>query len=276
MAEPNWENRTLFHNDNLAVMRGMNSETLDLIATDPPFNKGRDFHATPDSLEVGGKFQDRWSWEHDVHSDWIDQIADDHPDLLEAIESARYAHSDSMGAYICFMAVRIIEMHRLLKSTGNLFLHCDPTASHYLKITLDAVFGHKNFRNEIVWCYTDPAGRRNTDYYKRTHDLILWYAKDNKSCVVGEVAMAPLSQSTRKRYGPYFDASGQITYQRLKDTNPGVFAGLKSVPNDLNEVWLDENRGTTGPDWWTEFTPIRKKGSKQKAKEPYLWPTKSR
>ena len=80
MGTPNWANRTLFHGDNLAFLRAMNSESVDLIATDPPFNKGRDFHATPDSLAAGAKFQDRWSWERDVHEDWTDQITDDHPD----------------------------------------------------------------------------------------------------------------------------------------------------------------------------------------------------
>ena len=172
-----FQNRTLFHRDNLEVLRNINTESIDLIATDPPFNKGKDFHATPDSLAAGAKFQDRWTWEKDVHQDWVDQLTDDYPRLMEAIESARYAHSDSMGAYICFMTVRLLEMHRILKDTGSLYLHCDPTASHYLKAVLDAIFGWKNFRNEIVWAYTDPAGRRNAPYYKKTHDLIFWYAK---------------------------------------------------------------------------------------------------
>ena len=114
----NWHNRTLFHGDNLAFLRAMNSESVDLIATDPPFNKGRDFHATPDSLAAGARFQDRWSWERDVHQDWVDQITDDHPKLMEAIESARYAHSDGMGAFMCFMAVRLLAMRRVLKPTG--------------------------------------------------------------------------------------------------------------------------------------------------------------
>ena len=97
----NWKNRTLFHGDNLAFLRAMNSESVDLIATDPPFNKGRDFHATPDSVAAGAKFQDRWSWERDVHEEWVDQIKDDYPRLMEAIESARYAHSDGMeGLYV--------------------------------------------------------------------------------------------------------------------------------------------------------------------------------
>ena len=132
-GKPNWQNRTLFHGDNLGFLRAMNSESVDLIATDPPFNKGRDFHATPDSLAKGAKFQDRWSWKDDVQQEWVDQITDDYPRLMEAIESARYAHSDGMGAFMCFMAVRLLEMHRVLKPTGSIYLHCDPTASHYLE-----------------------------------------------------------------------------------------------------------------------------------------------
>ena len=88
MVDPNWQNRTLFHGDNPGFLRAMNSDSVDLIATDPPFNKGRDFHATPDSLAAGAKFQDRWSWERDVHEEWTDQITDDHPRLMEAIERA--------------------------------------------------------------------------------------------------------------------------------------------------------------------------------------------
>ncbi len=179
MAERNFENRTLFHSDNLPILRAMNSESVDLIATDPPFNKSRDFHATPDSLAAGASFQDRWSWERDVHEDWTDQITDDHPRLMEAIESARYAHSDGMGAFMCFMAVRLLEMRRVLKSTGSIYLHCDPTASHYLKAVMDAVFGWKNFRNEIVWKRTGAKGLARANYPANA-DTILYYTKDRK------------------------------------------------------------------------------------------------
>ena len=175
----NWDNRTLFHGDNLDFMRAMNSESIDLIATDPPFNKGRDFHATPDSLAAGAKFQDRWTWESDIHPNWIDQITDDYPKLMEAIESAKFAHSEAMGAYMCFMAVRIIEMHRLLKPTGSLYLHCDPTASHYLKAVIDSIFGWKNFTNQIIWHY-QTGGAGNT-YYATKHDVIIFYNKINDS-----------------------------------------------------------------------------------------------
>ncbi len=179
MSTPNWKNRTLFHGDNLKFLRSMNSESVDLIATDPPFNKGKDFHATPDSLAAGAKFQDRWSWEQDVHQDWVDQLTDDYPKLIEAIESARYAHSDGMGAYMCFMAVRLLEMHRLLKPTGSMYLHCDPTASHYLKAVMDAIFGYKNFRNEIVWQRTITRKGNLTKGLAKDADIILRYSKTN-------------------------------------------------------------------------------------------------
>ena len=176
--KPNWENRTLFHGDNLKFMRAMNSGSVDLIATDPPFNKGRDFHATPDSLASGARFQDRWKWENDVHPEWIDQITDDYPKLMTTIYSARLSHSDGMGAFMCFMAVRLLEMHRLLKPTGSIYLHCDPTASHYLKLIMDAIFGTKNFINEIIWCYksggASPSRYRFKDV-KEYCDEIGWH-----------------------------------------------------------------------------------------------------
>ena len=156
----------------------MNSDCVDLIATDPPFNKGKDFHATPDSLAKGAKFQDRWSWEKDVHEEWADKITDDYPKLMEAIESARFANSDGMGAFMCFMAVRLLEMRRVLKSTGSIYLHCDPTASHYLKATMDAIFGWKLFRNEIIWCYRGGGVPRKD--FARKHDILLRYSKTDK------------------------------------------------------------------------------------------------
>ena len=205
MNKPNWQNRTLFHGDNLKFLRAMNSDSVDLIATDPPFNKGKDFHATPDSLAAGAKFQDRWSWERDVHQEWADQITDDHPRLMEAIESARYAHSDGMGAYMCFMAVRLLAMRRVLKPTGSIYLHCDPTASHYLKAVMDAIFGWKNFRNEIVWCY--KSGGASKRQFAKKHDIILFYAKVNN-----------LSRFTVLKVKSYGDTgggqSGAVKYHR--------------------------------------------------------------
>ena len=173
----NFKNRTLFRGDNLDFLRALNSETVDLIATDPPFNKGRDFHATPDSLAKGAEFQDRWRWEEDVHEEWIDQIQDDYLPVWSVIDYTRQIN-ESMAAFLCFMAVRLIEMRRVLKDTGSIYLHCDQTASHYLKALMDAIFGIKNFRNEIVW-KRSASGAKGSQHaskrYGRNTDSILYY-----------------------------------------------------------------------------------------------------
>ena len=221
----------------------MNSESVDLIATDPPFNKGRDFHATPDSLAAGAKFQDRWAWERDVHQEWVDQITDDHPRLMEAIESARYAHSDGMGAYMCFMAVRLLAMRRVLKPTGSIYLHCDPTASHYLKAVMDAIFGHRNFRNEIIWKRTSAHNRARR--FGPVHDTLLFCSKSD-------------SYKWNRVYQPY-DASylarnyrhedGKGRYRTGDLTGPGLRTGSSG------EAWRDYDPGVAGRHW--ELPPDR-------------------
>ena len=178
MAEPNFKNRTLYHGDNLDFLRGMNSETVHLVATDPPFNKNRDFHATPDSLAAGAKFQDRWSWTRDVHEEWTDSIIDDWPAVWEVIIAARATYGDDMGAFLCWLGVRLMEMHRVLRPDGSLYLHCDPTASHYIKAMLDGIFGWENFRNEIVWRIGWVSGFKTQKRgWIRNHDTILYYTK---------------------------------------------------------------------------------------------------
>ena len=176
MAEPNFDNRTLFHGDNLAFLRGINSESIDLVATDPPFNKGKDFHATPDSLAAGASFHDRWSWERDVEGEWEDAIKDDWPAVQQVIESANAAWGRDMGAFLCYMGVRLLEMHRVLKPTGSLYLHCDDTASAYLTMLLDGIFGHKNRRNVITW-ERMQGGKGKTSNWGRSADSLLYYTK---------------------------------------------------------------------------------------------------
>lgn len=109
----NWENRTLYRGDNLEFMRSMNSGSVHLIATDPPFNKGRDFHAAPESLASGASFSDRWRWDEDVQPDWLDQIQDDWPAAWAVIDSSRATYGDDMAAFLCFMAVQLMAMRRL-------------------------------------------------------------------------------------------------------------------------------------------------------------------
>lgn len=177
---PNWANRSLFWGDNLTVLRGMNSASVDVIATDPPFNKGKDFHATPDSLSSGSSFQDRWSWRDDVDQEWIDQITDDFPLVMNVINGSRNSYGDDMGAFLCFMAVRLLAMKRVLKKEGSIFLHCDPTASHYLKELMDAVFGKENFRNQIIWRYSG-WNKKLRNHFERRHDVILFYTKSKEA-----------------------------------------------------------------------------------------------
>ena len=211
---PNWENRTLFHKDNLEVLRGMNSESVDLIATDPPFNKGKDFHATPDSLAAGARFQDRWSWREDVHEEWIDQITDDHPRVMYVIESSRRSYGDDMGAFLCFMAVRLLEMRRVLKSIGSIYLHCDPTASHYLKQLMDAIFGVQNFRNEIIWHYAKGNPPRKD--FRRKHDVLIRYTK-SKAWVFNQPRM-PHLESQRYRFNLRDDDGREYRINHTRDS----------------------------------------------------------
>ena len=218
----NWQNRTLFHGDNLPFLRGMNSSSVHLIATDPPFNKNRDFHATPDSLADGASFQDRWSWERDVHQEWIDQIRDDFPHVMEVINGSRASYGDDMGAFLCFMGVRMLEMKRVLREDGSIYLHCDPTAGHYLKELMDAVFGRKNFRNEIVRHYT--GGGRSKTYFSRKHDTILLYSKGQRYTFnVDEIRV------------PYKETSGYAKSGITAKSGKKYFPNPKGTP--IDDVW---------------------------------------
>lgn len=218
----NWQNCTLFHGDNLPFLRGMNSSSVHLIATDPPFNKNRDFHATPDSLADGASFQDRWSWERDVHQEWIDQIRDDFPHVMEVIKGSRASYGDDMGAFLCFMGVRMLEMKRVLREDGSIYLHCDPTAGYYLKELMDAVFGRKNFRNEIVWHYT--GGGRSKTYFSTKHDTILLYSKGQRYTFnVDEIRV------------PYKETSGYAKSGITAKSGKKYFSNPKGTP--IDDVW---------------------------------------
>ena len=196
----------------------MNSETVDLIATDPPFNKGKDFHATPDSLAQGASFQDRWSWDKDVHESWVDKITDDFPKVMNVIQGSRESHGDGMGAFLCFMAVRILEMRRVLKSTGSIYLHCDDTASHYLKELMDAIFGYKNFRNGIIWkrhVSVHGSFQHNPKQWGRMTDTILYYAKSDSTPILPYAILSDEEQKIKFRHVDemgrrYYDDSAHI------------------------------------------------------------------
>ncbi len=193
MAE-NWKNRSLFVADNIRILRGMNSESVDLIATDPPFNAKRIFNAPLGSKQAKQRFDDRWRWD-EVTDEWQDLIATDHPAIKEIIEAAVVIEGgrvdqhtgkistgrvkNSIAAFLAYMAPRVVEMHRLLKPTGVLFLQCDTAANAYLRLLLDAVFGRRNFINEITRRRAASKGL-TTRRLPNNSDVVLAYGKTNR------------------------------------------------------------------------------------------------
>ena len=141
----NWQNKSVFTGDNLPIMRGMNSESVDLIYLDPPFNSKTNYAAPIGSKAAGAEFKDTWTLS-DIDIALLDLIETRHPALNRIIHAAM---NDSDKSYLIYMAIRLLELHRILKSTGTLYLHCDPTMSHYLKIILDAIFGRKKLEMRL-------------------------------------------------------------------------------------------------------------------------------
>ena len=207
MAAPNFANRTLYHGDNLPFLRSINSDCIDPIATDPPFKKGRDFHATPDSLAAGAKFQDRWSWAEDVEQTWVDQIEDDWPAVHAVIESAKTSYGQDMAAFLCFMGVRLLEMWRVLREDGSIYLHIDHTAHAYVKALMGSVFGRRNFRNEIAWHYT--GGGRSKSYFSRKHDTLLYYVKTPEAPFFVDAIRVPYKETSGYAKGGIVSKAGK-------------------------------------------------------------------
>ena len=174
MVEPNFVDKTVWTGDNLDILRGLNSESVDLIYLDPPFNSNRNYSAPVGSVAAGAAFKDTWNLS-DLDVAWVGLIADDHPAIYRTVEAAGLTHNKGMQSYLCMMAVRLLEMRRVLKTTGSIYLHCDPTASHYLKFLMDSVFGHRNFQNEITWQRT--TAHNDSVRYGRNSDTILFYSK---------------------------------------------------------------------------------------------------
>lgn len=175
MAEPNWVDKTIFTHDNLPVMRGMNSESVDLIYLDPPFNSNADYAAPIGSKAAGAAFKDTWSLQ-DIDIAWLDLIKSKHREVARVIAAAM---SKSNMSYLIYMSVRLLEMKRILKPTGSVYLHCDPTMNHSLKLLMDAIFGIQNFRNDIIWQrrYGRAKGSQHLPRTWGTHnDNLLFYA----------------------------------------------------------------------------------------------------
>lgn len=184
----------LYFGDNLEIMLDMEDGQVDLICTDPPFNSGRDYNAfLSDSLAQSKAFVDTWTWDDPAKDTRADietraRTSDTYKALDTCLkgydgvlQNAVSGNKGSMRAYLAFMGPRLAEMHRPLKDTGSIYLHCDPTASHYLKGVMDAIWDQDNkkhneyFRNEIIWSYrTGGAGSKR---FSKKHDTIFFYTK---------------------------------------------------------------------------------------------------
>lgn len=251
----NFPDNALYEMDNLEVLRGMNSDTLHLIATDPPFNIKRNRSGTAgqyvDNWKWGdtGILPDQWKW-NEVHPKWLEEIKDNHTELYHAIDAAKHCQGQDTAAFLCFLSVRLIEMHRILKPKGSIYLHCDPTASHYIKMCMDAIFGKKNFRNEIVWHYRrwTAASKR----FQKMHDIILYYTKTESY-----IFTKPLQEYSDEKYIED-TVRGMVDGKlvRLKDEKgnyikretqkEGVL--MHDVWNDINFIGPTADERTGSPD----------------------------
>ncbi len=233
----------LYTGDNLYILNGMNSETVDLIYLDPPFNSKRIYSAPIGSKAAGASFKDMWKWK-DVDEEYLNGLRK-YPELVDFIYSIGGIHSKGMMSYITYMAQRIIQLHRVLKSTGSFYIHCDPTASHYLKIMMDEIFGQNNFRNEIIWerIKAGKQGKGKSRRYGACHDTILFYTKTDKYEIH---AYRDLTKAETDKKFNKVSADGRRYY----DDSSHIFRpmGLGEVPSLCFE-W----RGFTAPNpsGWT-------------------------
>jgi len=240
--DANFLNRTLWIDDNLRVLRGINSECVDLIYLDPPFNSNRFYNAPLGSEAAGAQFDDTWSLDA-VKAEWSELQEAANPALYHTIIGAGLSAGESMQAYLSFMALRVQECHRILKPTGSLYLHCDPHASHYLKQLADVVFGAQNIRNEIVWCYTGPGNV--TRHFKRKLDTILFYGKTSKTTLNLDAVRIPYSKETLARRGRTEGMKSIISSS--VETNSRRSAA---------EVEARFGKGKVPEDWWVDIAAL--------------------
>lgn len=176
---------TLYYGDNLHILRDhIKEDSVDLIYLDPPFNSKANYNILfkePTGESSGAQitaFDDTWHWTEEAERTFHEIIKTSPANVIEMMNSfLSFVGRNDVMAYLTMMCIRLIELKRVLKNTGSIYLHCDPTASHYLKILMDTIYGKKNIRNEIVWCYR--GGGTPKEDFGRRHDIILRYSKTN-------------------------------------------------------------------------------------------------
>ena len=228
----------LYYGDNLDILRThLPDESVDLIYIDPPFNSNQAYNVIFSEADGSSSqaqiqaFEDTWRWGETTEQAYHELIGTAPPLLVETIKSFRgFLTETNLMAYLVMMTLRLVELHRVLKPTGSFYLHCDPTASHYLKIILDQIFGVENFQNEIVWERTN-AHNMKARYYSKIHDLLLFYSKSD-------------SYTWNKQYIEYSDA--QLSRYKT-DENGRLYTGrdltMSTTMGSRNFEW----RGTRPP-----------------------------
>jgi adenine specific DNA methylase Mod len=204
----------LFHGDNLDVMRRhVASESVDLVYLDPPFNSDRTYSLIYKGSQARERaFVDTWTWDDNAESSFR-QLTDVAPqgvhvppplcEMMLALEVFLGEHRD-MLAYLSMMSIRLVEMRRVLRKTGSIYVHCDPTASHYLKLILDTIFGPENFRREIIWRSGWVSGfKTKTANWVRNHDTLLYYLRDRREAFTfnKDLAYKPHEDGYKRRGG---------------------------------------------------------------------------
>ena len=189
----------------------MNSRSVGLIYLDPPFNSKTNYAAPIGSEAAGAEFKDTWYLD-DIDDEWIESIAKKYPRLYRVLLASV---NDSNKAYLAYMSPRMIELERILKDTGSIFLHCDPTMSHHLKLLMDVIFGEDNFRNEILWCYTGP-GSPKMRQFNRKHDTIFWYSKGDTWTFNKDAARVPYKDPKQKPRKA-FDTGGAFEHEAIEE-----------------------------------------------------------
>ncbi|MDE2688419.1 MAG: DNA methyltransferase [Chloroflexota bacterium] len=270
-------NRHLFIADNLNLLRALDNESIDLICIDPPFAKNQTFtgslrpplseaerqqeletlagwgiRSQRDAENAGiewpeadntGRFSDIWRWEDDVHEDWVTRIENDFPTLSKVIDTTRTAHSEGTAAYLTFMAIRIIELHRILKPNGSMYLHCDSAANSYLRLTMDAIFGTENFKTEIVWQRT--TSHSDAKRLGRVHDYILFYGKG--PVPTWNSVYQPLNPGYVENYYRYKDDDGRrFMSADLSGAGPGperTFGERGTIAPPTGRHWMYDDDG---------------------------------
>ena len=257
-------NRTLFIADNLPILRGIDSESVDLIATDPPFNKGvKAFEGivTAGTDKEGKKvsYKDVWTW-GDVQNEWTQTIKDDHQKLHAVIQAANAAAGEDMGAFLCWLGVRVLEMHRILKPTGTLYLHLDHTAGAWGKAMLDAIFFRRNFLGEIVW--NKQNGVKGRSAWGNENDSILCYAKrigvhtfNSKDPAMRK----PFAKTSRAMHFTQVDSTGRHYRERVVNGKSYIY--YEDEGRFIGNLWNDIPSMRAN-------TPLLKEGTRYPTQKP--------